>query len=134
MVFYVICTEYNPSNRNNKVTFPSRRKSIMFFKYSKTNYDYNGRNVQSAVGEFRNASKTQTESYYISQVLFKSNYTSKYKKELEAQGADYIEDHDANGNLLDAWIDMVKGCIQSHIVCSSLYDCLQLSLFHHYSI
>ena len=100
--------EYNPTNRDNKVTFPSRRKSIMFFKYSKTNYSYDGKNVQSAVGEFRNSNKTQTESYYISQVLFKSNYTSKYKKELEAQGADYIEDHDVNGNLLDAWIDMVN--------------------------
>lgn len=100
--------EYNPTNRDNKVTFPSRRRSIMFFKYSKTNYSYDGKNVQSAVGEFRNSNKTQTESYYISQVLFKSNYTSKYKKELEAQGADYIEDHDVNGNLLDAWIDMVN--------------------------
>ena len=100
--------EYNPSNRNNKVTFPSRRKSIMFFKYSKTNYSYNGNSVQSAVGEFKNAGKTQAESYYISQVLFKSNYTSKYKKELEAQGADYIEDFDVYGNLTDAWIDMVN--------------------------
>lgn len=100
--------EYNPDNRNNKVTFPDRRRSIMFFKYSKTNYSYNGNNVQSAVGEFRNSNKTQTESYYISQVLFKSNYTSKYKKELEHQGADYIEDYDANGNLSDAWIDMVN--------------------------
>lgn len=100
--------EYNPNNRNNKVTFPSRRHSIMFFKYSKTNYDYNGRDIQSAVGEFKNAGKTQTESYYISQVLFKSNYTSKYKKELEAQGADYIEDFDVYGNLTDAWIDMVN--------------------------
>ena len=93
--------EYNPSNRDNKVTFPSRRRSIIFFKYSKTNYSYDGKNIQSAVGEFRNSNKTQTESYYISQVLFKSNYTSKYKKELEAQGADYIEDYDAYGNLLD---------------------------------
>ncbi len=100
--------EYNPNNRNNKVTFPSRRRSIMFFKYSKTNYDYNGRDIQSAVGEFKNAGKSQTESYYISQVLFKSNYTSKYKKELEAQGADYIEDTDVYGNLTDAWIDMVN--------------------------
>ena len=100
--------EYNPSNRNNKVTFPSRRRSIMFFKYSKTNYSYNGKSVQSAVGQFKNAGKTQTESYYISQVLFKSNYTSKYKKELEAQGADYIEDKDVYGNLTDAWIDMVN--------------------------
>lgn len=79
----------------------------MFFKYSKTNYFYNG-NIQSAVGEFKNANKSQTESYYISQVLFKSNYTSKYKKELEAQGADYIEDFDVYGNLTDAWIDMVN--------------------------
>lgn len=100
--------EYNGSNRNNKVTFPSRRKSIMFFKYSKTNYSYNGNSVQSAVGEFKNVGRSQTESYYISQVLFKSNYTSKYKKELEAQGADYIEDKDAYGNLTDAWIDMVN--------------------------
>lgn len=100
--------EYNPSNRNNKVTFPSRRKSIMFFKYSKTNYGYNGQNVQSAVGEFANSNKTQTESYYISQVLFKSNYTTKYMKELEAQGAEYIKDTDAYGNLTDAWIDMVN--------------------------
>ena len=100
--------EYNGGNRNNRVTFPSRRKSIMFFKYSKTNYSYNGNSVQSAVGEFKNAGKTQTESYYISQVLFKSNYTSKYKKELEAQGADYIEDFDVYGNLTDAWIDMVN--------------------------
>lgn len=100
--------EYNPSNRNNKVTFPSRRRSIMFFKYSKTNYSYNSKSIQSAVGQFKNAGKTQTESYYISQVLFKSNYTSKYKKELEAQGADYIEDKDVYGNLTDAWIDMVN--------------------------
>ena len=100
--------EYNGGNRNNKVTFPSRRKSIMFFKYSKTNYSYDGKSVQSAVGEFKNAEKTQTESYYISQVLFKSNYTSKYKKELEAQGADYIEETDVYGNLTDAWIDMVN--------------------------
>lgn len=100
--------EYNPSNRNNKVTFPGRRRSIMFFKYSKTNYTYNGNNVQAGVGVFKSTPKTQTESYYISQVLFKSNYTSKYKKELEHQGADYIEDYDANGNLTDAWIDMVN--------------------------
>lgn len=100
--------EYNPTNRNNKVTFPSRRHSVMFFKYSKTNYGYNGSAVQSAVGEFRNTGKTQTESYYISQVLFKSNYTSKYMKELEAQGADYIKDTDAEGNVTDAWIDMVN--------------------------
>ena len=100
--------EYNPSNRNNKVTFPNYRNSIMFFKYSKTNYSYNGNSIQSAVGEFRNTPKTQTESYYISQVLFKSNYTSKYKKELEHQGADYVEDYDANGNLLNAWIDMIN--------------------------
>lgn len=100
--------EYNPSNRNNKVTFPDRRVSTMFFKYSKTNYSYNGNAAQSAVGEFKNAEKTQTESYYISQVLFKSHYTSKYKNELEAQGADYIEDFDVYGNLTDAWIDMVN--------------------------
>lgn len=100
--------EYNPNNRNNKVTFPDHRKSIMFFKYSKTNYPYNGNNIQSAVGEFINTDKVQTESYYISQVLFKSNYTSKYKKELEARGADYIEDFDAYGNLTDAWIDMAN--------------------------
>lgn len=100
--------EYNPSNRSNKVTFPSRRTSVMFFKYSKTDYSYNGNAVQSAVGEFNGTSKTQTESYYISQVLFKSNYTSKYKKELEAQGADYIEEFDVQGNLTDAWIDMVN--------------------------
>lgn len=100
--------EYNSGNRNNKVTFPGRRHSIMFFKYSKTNYGYNGNSVQSAVGEFKNSAKTQKESYYISQVLFKSNYTSKYKKELEHQGADYIEDFDSNGNLIDAWIDMVN--------------------------
>jgi hypothetical protein len=100
--------EYNPSNRNNKVTFPSRRKSTMFFKYSKTDYGYNGQNVQSAAGEFVNGNKTQAESYYISQVLFKSNYTTKYMKELEAQGAEYIKDKDALGNLTDAWIDMVN--------------------------
>jgi len=100
--------EYNPYNRNNKVTFPGYRRSIMFFKYSKTAYNYGGASVQSAVGEFKNADKTQTESYYISQVLFKSNYTSKYKKELEAQGADYIEEFDTQGNLTDAWIDMVN--------------------------
>jgi len=98
--------EYNPSNRNNKVTF-GYRSSKMFFKYSKTNYVY-GENVESAVGEFRNNNKTQTESYYISQVLFKSNYTSKYMKELEAQGAEYIKDIDNNGNLTSAWIDMVN--------------------------
>lgn len=80
----------------------------MFFKYSKTDYSYNGRAVLAAVGQFKNAEKTQTESYYISQVLFKSNYTSKYKRELEAQGAEYIEDKDAYGNLTDAWIDMVN--------------------------
>lgn len=100
--------EYNPSNRTNKVTFPGRRTSVMFFKYSKTDYSYNGNAVQSAVGEFKGANKAQTESYYISQVLFKSNYTSKYKKELEAQGADYIEEFDSYGNLTDAWIDMVN--------------------------
>ncbi len=100
--------EYNPSNRNNKVIFPSRRASVMFFKYSKTDYFYNGTAVQSAVGTFKGINKTQTESYYISQVLFKSNYTSKYKKELEAQGADYIEEFDAYGNLTNAWIDMVN--------------------------
>ena len=99
--------EYNPNNRNNKVTFSGRR-SIMFFKYSKTDYSYNGNSVQSAVGEFRNSNKSQTESYYISQVLFKSNYTTKYKKELEAQGADYIEEKDVQGNVLNAWIDMVN--------------------------
>lgn len=100
--------EYNPNNRNNRVTFFGRRRSIMFFKYSKTNYSYNGNNIQSAVGEFINTDKVQTENYYISQVLFKSNYTSKYKKELEARGADYIEDFDAYGNLMDAWIDMAN--------------------------
>lgn len=103
--------EYNPENRNDKVTFPGRRHSIMFFKYSKTDYTYNGNSVQSAVGEFRNSSKTQTESYYISQVLFKSNYTTKYKEELKAQGADYVEDiiHTTDGDYVtDSWIDMVN--------------------------
>ena len=103
--------EYNPSNRNNKVTFPARRTSIMFFKYSKTDYSYNRNTVQSAVGEFKGENRTQTESYYISQVLFKSNYTSKYKEELKAQGADYVEDviHTSNGDYVtDSWIDMVN--------------------------
>ena len=100
--------EYNKNNRNNKVAFPSYRRSIMFFKYSKTNYSYNGNNIQSAVGDFRDNAKTQKESYYISQVLFKSNYTTKYMKELEHQGADYIKDYDSRGNMTDAWIDMVN--------------------------
>lgn len=99
--------EFNPSNNNNKVVFPGYRTSTMFFKYSKTNYTYNG-SVSAAVGDFRNNGKTQTESYYISQVLFKSNYTSKYMKELEAQGAEYIKDVDNNGNMTAAWIDMVN--------------------------
>lgn len=99
--------EFNPSNNNNKVVFPGYRTSTMFFKYSRTNYTYNG-SVSAAVGDFRNNGKTQTESYYISQVLFKSNYTSKYMKELEAQGAEYIKDVDANGNMTAAWIDMVN--------------------------
>lgn len=98
---------FNTTNRNNRVIFKDARKSAMFFKYSKTNYSYNA-NVQSALGTFAMDNKSQTESYYISQVLFKSNYTSKYMKELEAQGADYIKDTDANGNVTDAWIDMVN--------------------------
>ena len=98
--------EYNPSSSNNKVTF-GYRSSIMFFKYSKTNYVY-GSSVSAAVGNFRGNGKSQTESYYISQVLFKSNYTSKYMKELEAQGAEYIKDVDASGNMTAAWIDMVN--------------------------
>lgn len=100
--------EFNPSNNNNKVVFPGYRTSTMFFKYSKTNYTYGGGSVSAAVGDFRNNGKTQTESYYISQVLFKSNYTSKYMKELEAQGAEYIKDVDNNGNMTAAWIDMVN--------------------------
>lgn len=102
--------EYNPSNNNNKVIFPGYRTSIMFFKYSKTNYSYNG-SVSAALGDFRSNGKTQTESYYISQVLFKSNYTSKYMKELEAQGAEYIKDVQKINEeeyITDAWIDMVN--------------------------
>lgn len=103
--------EYNPANRNNRVTFPGRRHSTIFFKYSRTNYSYSGSNVQPGIGEFKGKDKAQTESYYISQVLFKSNYTTKYRKELEAQGADYVEDvvHMTNGDYVtDSWIDMVN--------------------------
>ena len=98
---------YNTDKRDNKVTFGSNRKSITFFKYSKTNYSYNGKTVNSGTGVFNTNAKTQTESYYISQVLFKSNYTTKYQKELEEEGADYIVEELPNGQK-ETWIDMVN--------------------------
>ena len=101
---------FNTDLRSNKVTFVHPRMSAMFYKYSNTNYSYNG-DVQSATGVFVQNDKQQRESYYISQVLFKSNYTTKYQKELEAQGAEYVKDtaHTANGNhVTNAWIDMVN--------------------------
>lgn len=98
---------YNTDRRDNKVTFGSNRKSITFFKYSKTNYSYNGKTVNSGTGVFNTNEKTQTESYYISQVLFKSNYTTKYQKELEEEGADYIVEELPNGQK-ETWIDMVN--------------------------
>lgn len=98
---------FNNSLRSNKVTFGSHRKSIIFFKYSHTNYGYNGNTIQSITSNYANNNKSQTESYYISQVLFKSNYTTKYQKELEKQGANYIVDTLSNGEK-EPWIDMVN--------------------------
>lgn len=98
---------FNNSLRSNKVTFGSHRKSITFFKYSHTNYGYNGKTIQSITSNYANNNKSQTESYYISQVLFKSNYTTKYQKELEKQGANYIVDTLSNGEK-EPWIDMVN--------------------------
>ena len=93
---------FNNSLRSNKVTFGSHRKSITFFKYS-----HNGNTIQSITSNYANNNKSQTESYYISQVLFKSNYTTKYQKELEKQGANYIVDTLSNGEK-EPWIDMVN--------------------------
>jgi hypothetical protein len=86
------------------VTFPSGRTSITFFKYSKTSYE----GVAAVIdGTFKGDNTSQRESYYFSQILFKSNYTTKYQKELEEKGANYIIEKSSDGHT-DAWIDMVN--------------------------
>ena len=100
--------EYNPSNRNNKVTSQAGEDLLCSSSIQRQITAIMANLYSLLLVSLRMQAKTQTESYYISQVLFKSNYTSKYKKELEAQGADYIEDTDVYGNLTDAWIDMVN--------------------------
>jgi hypothetical protein len=95
--------KFNTSNGGNKVTFPSHRSSVVFFKYSKTSY--NG--VAAVTGDFSGNGESQRESYYFSQILFKSNYTTKYQKELEEKGANYIIEKNSDGST-NAWIDMVN--------------------------
>jgi hypothetical protein len=95
--------KFNTSNGGNRVTFPSHRTSITFFKYSKTSYE----GVAAVTGDFSGNGETQRESYYISQILFKSNYTTKYQKELEEKGANYIIEKNNDGST-NAWIDMVN--------------------------
>jgi hypothetical protein len=95
--------KFNTSNGGNRVTFPSGRTSITFFKYSKTSYE----GVAAVTGDFSSNGETQRESYYISQILFKSNYTTKYQKELEEKGANYIIEKNSDGST-NAWIDMVN--------------------------
>jgi hypothetical protein len=97
---------FNTSLKDNKVTF-SHRNSVTFFKYSNTNYSYNGKAVVGATGNFSEQGERQWERYYISQILFKSNYTTKYQKELEEKGADYILETNSDGST-NAWIDMVN--------------------------
>ena len=68
---------FNTSKQDNKVTFPSHRKSVSLFKYSNTTYNYNSKSVKAATGTLTSTSTSQTERYYISEILFKSNYTDK---------------------------------------------------------
>jgi hypothetical protein len=63
--------------------------------------------VAAVTGDFSGNGETQRESYYISQILFKSNYTTKYQKELEEKGANYIIEKNSDGST-NAWIDMVN--------------------------
>lgn len=86
---------FNENDRSNRYEFPSHRRSIAFYKYSKTSYD----GVRAAAGAIGATGDSQTESCYVSQILFKSNYTTKYKGELERKGARYVE---------GSWIDMAN--------------------------
>lgn len=98
---------FNEGSRNNRYAFPSHRRSITFYKYSKTSYD----GLQGMEGAIGSSGASQTESYYISQVLFKSNYTTKYKKELQEKGAKYVEDKvktTSGDYVTDSWIDMAN--------------------------
>ena len=84
------------------------RTSRLFFKYSNhnvTSFNYGTSNDLNGI--FKSTNKNNIEKYYISQVLFKSNYTTKYRKELEQKGATYINEYDTNGGTI-SWIDMVN--------------------------
>lgn len=83
--------QFNTEAVDNRVTFPARRKSAVFFKYSSTSYPYNNKNVIGAARENTSPDRRQTEKYYISQILFKSNYT-------------YNHNYGEDG---DGWVDMV---------------------------
>lgn len=82
---------YNKGGVQNRVTFPNYRHSTIFFKYSDTNYKYNNVDIKGTNDAYSNKASQQTESYYISEVLFRSNYT-KQNKLGDKQG----------------WVDMVK--------------------------
>ena len=99
--------DYNTAKADNKVTYPSYRHSVAFFKYSNTNYRKDGNNnfsvedgilnsgystIDNTLSTYTDTNQTQTEKYYISQVLFKSNYTYKHN---------YGENE-------DGWVDMVE--------------------------
>ena len=106
--------DYNVHKKNNKVTYPSYRHSVAFFKYSATDYkkDNSALNsgysdIDATSGSYDGTAQSQTEKYYISQVLFRSNYTTKYQAELEKQGANYVIETSDDGHK-DAWIDMVN--------------------------
>lgn len=93
--------------RDNKILFPERRTSVSMFKYSNTNYKYNSKSVRSIDSEYKtNEGQSQTEKYYISEVLFTSNYINKYQETLEKDGASFLIE-DIDGKKV-AWVDMVN--------------------------
>ena len=89
---------FNTERKKNKVLFPKERKSILFYKYGNTDYK-NGKTILNknypeiapTTGSYVKTKQSQTESYKISKVLFRSNLTKK----------------NCLGINKDGWVDMI---------------------------
>ena len=97
---------FNTGKVRTQVVFPSYRDSASMFKYSGTEYKYNGNTIKPASGSYTNSNQSQTERYYISEVLFKSNYTSKYNL----------------GTNKDGWVDMVNNNANAIVVAGQGFE------------
>lgn len=97
---------FNTGKKVNQITFPSYRQSASMFKYSATSYKYNDTTIKAATGSYTSSTQSQTERYYISEVLFKSNYTSKYNL----------------GANKDGWVDMVNNNANAIVVAGQGFE------------